>query len=367
MTPTSPSAASSIPSPKRSPSDPEVHQRTPKLSHKSSKNSHNPLHDLKRFLNHHIAHHHAQLSTSSAQSSQTPGTNGIATPADPHAQPSEQRRGSTFDQSSLLDVVPGVNTAPGTPAASSTPGTSSGRRTPEEEGSTKQKEHRFTSLLRGGKEKSKEKEKEKVKEGKGNIALSGAPNGALNGQNGVNGVVKAADRVNQAPSPGGSSAASGSRSGSPSRAVVKKSSPSSTGSIPAKTTTTQMHHHPAPPPSGTQTPTHNPIASLSSATHAHLSKKYGKWGRVLGSGAGGTVRLIKASNKNGGTIYAVKEFRPKRQGESEREYQKKVTAEFCVGSTLKHTNIIETVDIVSDHGHYYEVNLFVPVCGGSSA
>ena len=70
-----------------------------------------------------------------------------------------------------------------------------------------------------------------------------------------------------------------------------------------------------------------------------------------------SVRLIKASNKNGGTIYAVKEFRPKRQGESEREYQKKVTAEFCVGSTLKHTNIIETVDIVSDHGHYYEVSL----------
>ena len=90
------------------------------------------------------------------------------------------------------------------------------------------------------------------------------------------------------------------------------------------------------------------------ATQAHLSKKYGKWGRVLGSGAGGTVRLIKASTKNGGMIFAVKEFRPKRTGESEKEYQKKVTAEFCVGSTLKHPNIIETVDIVSDHGHYYE-------------
>jgi hypothetical protein len=97
------------------------------------------------------------------------------------------------------------------------------------------------------------------------------------------------------------------------------------------------------------------IVSLSEATHAHLGKKYGKWGRVLGSGAGGTVRLIKASHKNGGNIFAVKEFRPKRNGESEKEYQKKVTAEFCVGSTLKHPNIIETVDIVSDHGHYYEV------------
>ncbi|KAF8797945.1 Pkinase-domain-containing protein [Phlegmacium glaucopus] len=108
----------------------------------------------------------------------------------------------------------------------------------------------------------------------------------------------------------------------------------------------------------TQIPQPHPITSLHDATQAHLSKKYGKWGRVLGSGAGGTVRLIKA--KNNGNVFAVKEFRPKRSGESEKEYQKKVTAEFCVGSTLKHPNIIETVDIVSDHGHYYEVMEFAP-------
>jgi len=96
-----------------------------------------------------------------------------------------------------------------------------------------------------------------------------------------------------------------------------------------------------------------PITSLSEATQAHLAKKYGKWGRVLGSGAGGTVRLIKG--KHDGNIFAVKEFRPKRSGETEKEYQKKVTAEFCVGSTLKHPNIIQTVDIVCDRGHYYEV------------
>lgn len=100
----------------------------------------------------------------------------------------------------------------------------------------------------------------------------------------------------------------------------------------------------------------NGIKSLSDATHAHLSKKYGKWGRVLGSGAGGTVRLIKGPGKTGGRIYAVKEFRPKRSGETDKDYQKKVTAEFCVGSTLHHPNIIETVDIVSDHGHYYEAS-----------
>lgn len=99
--------------------------------------------------------------------------------------------------------------------------------------------------------------------------------------------------------------------------------------------------------------------SLHEATHAHLSKKYGKWGKVLGSGAGGTVRLIKASSKQGGKTYAVKEFRPRRQGESEKEYQRKVTAEFCVGVTLRHINVIETVDIVNDHGHFYEVRPIV--------
>jgi hypothetical protein len=97
-----------------------------------------------------------------------------------------------------------------------------------------------------------------------------------------------------------------------------------------------------------------PITSLNDATQAHLSKKYGKWGRVLGSGAGGTVRLIQGKNK--GSIFAVKEFRAKRSSESEKEYQKKVRAEFCVGSTLKHPNIIQTVDIVFDRGHYYEVS-----------
>lgn len=119
------------------------------------------------------------------------------------------------------------------------------------------------------------------------------------------------------------------------------------------------HHHHQHKHHGSKDKESHPLgaASLEEATHAHIAKKYGKWGRTLGSGAGGTVRLIKASSKNGGAIYAVKEFRPRRTGETEKEYQKKVTAEFCVGSTLKHVNIIQTVDIVSDHGHYYEVSL----------
>ncbi|KAF9567552.1 Pkinase-domain-containing protein [Agrocybe pediades] len=131
---------------------------------------------------------------------------------------------------------------------------------------------------------------------------------------------------------------------------VKQSKDRTPSPDPPKSPGHHHHHH--------SNHSSHPIVSLGDATQAHLSKKYGKWGRVLGSGAGGTVRLIKG--KNGGHVYAVKEFRPKRTGETEKEYQKKVTAEFCVGSTLKHPNIIETVDIVFDHGHYYEVMEFAP-------
>ncbi|KAL0947008.1 hypothetical protein HGRIS_013152 [Hohenbuehelia grisea] len=134
---------------------------------------------------------------------------------------------------------------------------------------------------------------------------------------------------------------------------------SATSSLAPPERPAQAHRKRSIRSTGSSTPS-GPILSLHDATQAHLSKKYGKWGRVLGSGAGGTVRLIKASTKNGGSIFAVKEFRPKRPNETEKEYQKKVTAEFCVGSTLKHPNIIETVDIVSDHGHYYEVMEYAP-------
>ncbi|KAK0210662.1 kinase-like domain-containing protein [Desarmillaria ectypa] len=160
-------------------------------------------------------------------------------------------------------------------------------------------------------------------------------------------------------------------SGGTDKTSTRKHSPSSSQPSPSSRSSpvpeSYLQPDEPPPVSGSNTPHHHhhrhhhhPIHSLQEATQAHLSKKYGKWGRVLGSGAGGTVRLIKASTKNGGTIFAVKEFRPKRSGESEKEYQKKVTAEFCVGSTLKHRNIIETVDIVSDHGHYYEVMEYAP-------
>lgn len=89
-----------------------------------------------------------------------------------------------------------------------------------------------------------------------------------------------------------------------------------------------------------------------------LTSKYGKMGKVLGSGAGGSVRLLK--RQSDGVTFAVKQFRDRHSWESLKEYSKKVTAEFCIGSTLHHGNIIETLDIIQEGSHWYEVMEYAP-------
>jgi len=88
-----------------------------------------------------------------------------------------------------------------------------------------------------------------------------------------------------------------------------------------------------------------------------LITKYGKFGKVLGAGAGGSVRIIKRSD---GTTFAVKQFRARHPHETKKEYAKKVTAEFCVGSALHHGNIIETLDIINEKDTWYEVMEYAP-------
>ena len=110
---------------------------------------------------------------------------------------------------------------------------------------------------------------------------------------------------------------------------------------------------------GSRTPPHQlPPSNVPFADDHGLESKYGKFGKVLGTGAGGSVRLLKRSSD--GVTFAVKQFRDRHAYESEREYNKKVTAEFCIGSTLHHGNIIETLDIVYEKGHWYEIMEFAP-------
>lgn len=111
--------------------------------------------------------------------------------------------------------------------------------------------------------------------------------------------------------------------------------------------------------SGTRTPPHQTApANVPFADDHGLEAKYGKFGKVLGSGAGGSVRLLKRSSDN--TTFAVKQFRDRHSWETEKDYSKKVTAEFCIGSTLHHGNIIETMDIIQEHHRWYEVMEYAP-------
>ncbi|RPA72002.1 Pkinase-domain-containing protein [Ascobolus immersus RN42] len=89
-----------------------------------------------------------------------------------------------------------------------------------------------------------------------------------------------------------------------------------------------------------------------------LHKTYGRPLRTLGSGAGGSVRLVRHPTTS--ALVAIKEFRPRHTYESPRAYAKKVTAEFCIGSTLSHPNIIHTLDIVQEKGRWYEVMEYCP-------
>lgn len=97
------------------------------------------------------------------------------------------------------------------------------------------------------------------------------------------------------------------------------------------------------------------VLALLSQQHNQLpfSKRYSRFGENLGAGAGGAVKLVtRLSDKK---TFAVKEFRTKYQNESKRDYAKKITGEYCIGSTLKHPNIIETVEICYENERILQV------------
>ncbi|KAL9556916.1 hypothetical protein MBANPS3_001627 [Mucor bainieri] len=98
--------------------------------------------------------------------------------------------------------------------------------------------------------------------------------------------------------------------------------------------------------------------SFANEFNRDLEGKYGKWGRFVGKGAGGSVRLIRRSTD--GKTFAVKQFRKRSANEPEKEYVKKVTAEFCIGSTLHHINVIETLDIIQEGQNFFEIMEFAP-------
>jgi protein-serine/threonine kinase len=93
-------------------------------------------------------------------------------------------------------------------------------------------------------------------------------------------------------------------------------------------------------------------SSVASATGSvSLLSKYGVCDRGnIGKGATAVVRLAHKLDRSSKTekLYAVKEYRKRHKGESEKAYMKKLTSEFCISSTFRHRNVVETVDLVMD-------------------
>lgn len=89
-----------------------------------------------------------------------------------------------------------------------------------------------------------------------------------------------------------------------------------------------------------------------------LVQKYGKCQEIVGRGAFGIVRVAHktdAKDPKREELYAVKEFR-RRPQESVKKYNKRLTAEFCLSSSMHHPNIITTLDLLQDDkGDYCEV------------
>lgn len=94
-----------------------------------------------------------------------------------------------------------------------------------------------------------------------------------------------------------------------------------------------------------------------------LMKQYGTPIKKLGEGATGSVSVVKNSNDN--RLYAIKLFTFNGNTENRKSmlsFSKKVTAEFCIGSTLHHQNVAEIMDMLQqeDNGTFLLVMEYVP-------
>ncbi|KAJ2768310.1 serine/threonine protein kinase [Coemansia nantahalensis] len=140
---------------------------------------------------------------------------------------------------------------------------------------------------------------------------------------------------------------------------------------------------------GTPDVCHSMLAHKKSApvysTHKASLNQFGRQTKVIGTGTGGTVRLLQgvdlgarppslrsaAPSSHYGDepsayvpsqhkLFAVKEFRKRHADETPRAYMKKVTSEFCIGSSIHHENVIETLDLIFEGDRVYEIMEYCP-------
>lgn len=89
---------------------------------------------------------------------------------------------------------------------------------------------------------------------------------------------------------------------------------------------------------------------------ALLHEKYGRntrKGRSIGRGATAVIKLLEPSDPSqlpgSPQIVAVKRFRKKDRDETERDYHKRMTNEYCISKVLQHAHIVQTFDLVQDN------------------
>ncbi|KAJ1741936.1 hypothetical protein LPJ78_003315 [Coemansia sp. RSA 989] len=80
-----------------------------------------------------------------------------------------------------------------------------------------------------------------------------------------------------------------------------------------------------------------------------FEQKYGTCSReCIGRGATAVVRVAYKQHRDGPQMYAIKRFRKQRANETEREYIKKLTSEYCISSSVHHKNVVSTLDLIQD-------------------
>lgn len=98
-------------------------------------------------------------------------------------------------------------------------------------------------------------------------------------------------------------------------------------------------------------------------TTSAFVEKYGKPRETIGHGAFGTVRISHKrdpDNPEHELLYAVKGFH-RRPQETLKRYQRRVTSEFSISSSLHHPNINRAIDLTqNEEGDYCEVMEYQP-------
>lgn len=91
-----------------------------------------------------------------------------------------------------------------------------------------------------------------------------------------------------------------------------------------------------------------------------FTEKYGICQEVIGGGAFSTVRMSHKKVGDGEKLFAVKEHQ-RRPQETKKEYGRRLTTTFALSSSLRHPNVIHTLDVLKDSRNgYLEVMEYHP-------